>query len=66
MRVLIIAVGSSGDVAPYTGLGVRLRAEGHRVTIATHRLSEDLVRGHGLGLHALPLDTREEMAGRPR
>ncbi|MFI7603196.1 glycosyltransferase [Actinoplanes sp. NPDC049681] len=36
MRVLIVTSGSTGDVAPYTGLGERLRAAGHDVTVATH------------------------------
>jgi sterol 3beta-glucosyltransferase len=62
MRVLIAAVGSRGDVAPFTGLGVRLRAEGHRVTIATHGLFETYVTGCGLGFHRLPVDAREELA----
>lgn len=29
MRVLIIGVGTRGDVAPYTGLGMRLREATH-------------------------------------
>lgn len=33
-RVLIIAVGSRGDVAPLTGVGVALRHAGHDVSIA--------------------------------
>ncbi|MEU4625881.1 glycosyltransferase [Actinoplanes sp. NPDC023801] len=64
MRVLIAAVGSRGDVAPFTGLGVRLQAEGHQVTIATHGLFESYVTGCGLGFHRLPVDTREELAVR--
>ena len=34
--MLIVTSGSTGDVAPYTGLGERLRAAGHDVTLATH------------------------------
>ncbi|GIE32776.1 glycosyl transferase [Actinoplanes italicus] len=64
MRVLIAAVGSRGDVAPFTGLGVRLQDEGHQVTIATHGLFEAYVTGCGLGFHRLPVDTREELAAR--
>jgi sterol 3beta-glucosyltransferase len=64
MRIVIMAVGSRGDVAPYTGLGVRLQAEGHQVTIATHALFEELVRSRGLQFHLLPLDTQEEMTSR--
>ena len=64
MRIVVMAVGSRGDVAPYTGLGVRLQAEGHQVTIATHALFEKLVRDRGLGFHCLPIDTQEEMTSR--
>ena len=64
MRIVVMAVGSRGDVAPYTGLGVRLQAEGHRVTIATHALFEELVRSRGLAFHCLPLDTQEELTSR--
>ena len=64
MRVLVLAIGSRGDVAPYTGLGVRLQQAGHQVTIATHSLFAELVRSRGLGFSALPMDTREEMTAR--
>ncbi|MEV4642717.1 glycosyltransferase [Actinoplanes sp. NPDC049548] len=43
MRVLIVTSGSTGDVAPYTGLGDRLRAAGHEVTLATHEPFRDQV-----------------------
>jgi UDP:flavonoid glycosyltransferase YjiC (YdhE family) len=36
VRILIVTSGSMGDVAPYTGLGARLRAAGHDVTVASH------------------------------
>ncbi|SHN41917.1 UDP:flavonoid glycosyltransferase YjiC, YdhE family [Cryptosporangium aurantiacum] len=54
--MLIVTVGSRGDVAPYTGLAARLRAAGHAVTIATHRPFETLVTGTGCAFHALPGD----------
>lgn len=56
MRVLIATAGSYGDVAPYTGLGTRLRLAGHTVVIATHARSAEMVRRSGLGFHPLPLD----------
>lgn len=62
MRVLIVTAGSWGDVAPYTGLGVRLRDAGHEVTVATHALFADAVTVHGLGFHPLPVDPRAELA----
>ncbi|MFI7386192.1 glycosyltransferase [Streptomyces sp. NPDC049813] len=62
MRVLIVTAGSWGDVAPYTGLGVRLRAAGHDVAVATHARFEEAVTAHGLGFRALPVDPRQELA----
>jgi sterol 3beta-glucosyltransferase len=34
--VAIAAVGSRGDVAPLTGIGVRLQHAGHRVVMAAY------------------------------
>ncbi|WP_338932989.1 glycosyltransferase [Streptomyces netropsis] len=62
MRLLIATGGSRGDVAPYTGLGVRLREAGHEVTIATHDGFADLVRQAGLGFRSLPVDPRAQLA----
>ncbi|GAB7028939.1 glycosyltransferase [Streptomyces sp. NPDC021749] len=56
MRVLIASAGSHGDVAPYTGLGTRLRTAGHEVVVATHERSAALVRRCGLDFLPLPLD----------
>lgn len=58
MRILIAAAGSHGDVAPYTGLGARLRAAGHEVALTTHESFAPLVRGAGLGFRPLPADAR--------
>jgi sterol 3beta-glucosyltransferase len=56
MRILVVAFGSRGDVAPYTGLGARLMAAGHAVTIAAHTSYAGLVEQAGLGFHELPGD----------
>jgi len=56
MRVLIVTSGSTGDVAPYTGLGARLRQAGHEVTLATHEPFRELVE---LPFLALPGDLRQ-------
>ncbi|GAA3399173.1 glycosyltransferase [Cryptosporangium minutisporangium] len=58
MRVLIVTVGSRGDVAPYTGLAARLRAAGHAVAIATHDPFATLVGGTGCEFRPLPGDPR--------
>ncbi|WP_269854737.1 glycosyltransferase [Streptomyces sp. RPT161] len=56
MQILIIATGTMGDVAPYTGLGLRLRQAGHQVAIATHQGFEDLIRSCGLEYRRFPGD----------
>ncbi|MEU2511850.1 glycosyltransferase [Streptomyces syringium] len=56
MKVLITAAGSLGDVAPYTGLGARLRAAGHEVALATHDRFAPLAREAGLEFRRLPAD----------
>ena len=58
MKVLIVAVGSRGDVAPCTGLGQALRAADHSVTIAAYEMFDGLVRDCGLEFRALPGDPR--------
>ncbi|BBX35308.1 sterol 3-beta-glucosyltransferase [Mycolicibacterium mageritense DSM 44476 = CIP 104973] len=49
----IIAIGSHGDVAPLTGLGVRLQHAGHRVTMVAYQMFAELVIGCGLDFRPL-------------
>ncbi|MEU4533969.1 glycosyltransferase [Streptosporangium sp. NPDC023825] len=56
MRVLIIGIGTRGDVAPYTGLGGRLRVAGHEVAIAAHEPYAEMVRACGLEFRPIPGD----------
>jgi UDP:flavonoid glycosyltransferase YjiC (YdhE family) len=62
MRVLITTAGSMGDVAPYTGVGARLRDAGHQVTVAAHESFAGLIAGAGLDLLAMPGDVRAAQA----
>lgn len=62
MRVLIVTAGSRGDVSPYTGLGVRLRAAGHDVALATHASFADMVTDAGLQFRPIPGDLRAMQA----
>jgi UDP:flavonoid glycosyltransferase YjiC (YdhE family) len=57
--VLIVTSGSMGDVAPYTGLGNRLREAGHDVTVATHEPFRAAITATGLGFHPIPGDMRK-------
>ncbi len=64
MRVLIVAVGSRGDVAPFTGLATALNAAGHDTVVAGYEMFASLVTGCGLEFHALPGDPRMLEAAR--
>ena len=48
MRIVIIAIGSRGDVQPYIALGQGLIKAGHTVRLVTHRDFEVFVKSHGL------------------
>lgn len=63
MKILLTAAGSYGDIAPYTGLGARLREAGHTVALATDDSYARLVRAAGLEFRALPADPRREAGG---
>ncbi|QOV91970.1 glycosyltransferase [Humisphaera borealis] len=52
MHILLLPVGSHGDVHPAVGLGLRLQARGHRVTVITNGHFESLVRDAGLAFIA--------------
>lgn len=46
--ILLVAVGTTGDVLPFVALGLGLRRSGHRVTIATHPAHRHHVESAGL------------------
>lgn len=48
MKVLLITLGSAGDVHPFVGIGRALKARGHRVTVATNDYFAPVVREAGL------------------
>lgn len=52
-HVVLIAIGSSGDVHPFIGLGLALQRRGHRVTVATNDHFSPLVARAGLGFASL-------------
>ncbi|MDG4669182.1 glycosyltransferase [Mycobacterium sp. 236(2023)] len=55
-RVVIIAVGSRGDVAPLTGVGVALQQAGHTVSLAAYTPFADMITGCGLAFRELPAE----------
>ena len=48
MKILILTIGSRGDVQPYVALGQGLRQAGHAVTLCTGELFKEMVTTHGL------------------
>jgi rhamnosyltransferase subunit B len=58
LQVILPTIGSSGDVNPVIGLGLALKARGHRITVATNAYFRDQVEDHGLGF--VELGTRAE------
>src|SRR5579859_3198095 len=48
MQVLLIALGSHGDVHPFVGIGLGLRARGHRVKVVAYYNFRALVERAGL------------------
>jgi rhamnosyltransferase subunit B len=60
-RIILITLGSAGDVHPFVALGRGLAARGHRVSLATSASFEETVRGEGLEF--LTLAPRGELEG---
>ncbi|MEU9046205.1 MULTISPECIES: glycosyltransferase [unclassified Kitasatospora] len=60
-RVLLATWGTTGDIAPYTGLALGLRDAGHHVTVATSRRHAPRFADHGLPVHTMPLDRQEAL-----
>jgi UDP:flavonoid glycosyltransferase YjiC (YdhE family) len=58
MHAILATMGTDGDVFPYVGLGAKLRARGHQVTLAAPEPYRGLAADLGLALE--PLVTAEE------
>jgi UDP:flavonoid glycosyltransferase YjiC (YdhE family) len=58
MNILILCLGSHGDVHPFVGLGQALERRGHAVRVASNDYFRDLVRKAGLKF--APMGSREQ------
>jgi hypothetical protein len=58
MTILLLVVGTRGDVQPFTELGLRLKADGHRVRLATHSTFRSYVIEKGLEFYPLAGDPK--------
>jgi len=60
MKATIIAIGSRGDVQPYTALGKGLKDAGYEVCLATHKVFKNFAIDNGLQfMPVLPENPRE-------
>ena len=62
MNVVIMIVGSRGDVQPFIPIGQNLKKIGHRVRIATHANFRDFVTRNGLEFFPIGGDPKKLMA----
>ena len=65
LRIVIVTLGSRGDVQPFLNLGIGLREVGHDVQIATAENFKDLVKEQGLDFIPLRGDIKK-MLSSPR
>ncbi|KAF9885030.1 hypothetical protein FE257_000761 [Aspergillus nanangensis] len=62
LNLVIQVIGSRGDIQPFIALGRELKADGHRVRLATHLAFRELVLDGGLEFFDIGGDPAELMA----
>ncbi|KAL0575377.1 hypothetical protein V5O48_006590 [Marasmius crinis-equi] len=62
MSIVVMIVGSRGDVQPYVALGKRLQQDGHRIRIASHETFRSFVEGQGLEFFNIGGDPKDLMS----
>lgn len=60
--ILLLTLGSRGDVQPFVALGAALTARGHSVTLSTGKGFESLIEAHGLTAAPLSFEPQAAMA----
>ena len=66
MHTALVSIGTDGDIFPYVGLGVALRARGHRVTLVASGHYESLAQAHGFAFETLvSAKENHELFGHP-
>ncbi|KAF4369321.1 hypothetical protein CsatB_029102 [Cannabis sativa] len=58
LQIVMLIVGTRGDVQPFIAIGKRLQEDGHRVRLATHANFEDFVLTAGLEFYPLGGDPK--------
>ncbi|HEY3236483.1 MAG TPA: glycosyltransferase, partial [Polyangiaceae bacterium] len=66
MHAILASVGTDGDVFPFVGLGIRLRARGHRVTLVANEHYQAVAAREGFEFRSLISDREtKELIGNP-
>ncbi|XAR48353.1 Sterol 3-beta-glucosyltransferase [Bertholletia excelsa] len=58
LEIVMLIVGTRGDVQPFVAIGKRLQADGHRVRLATHSNFKEFVLNAGLEFYPLGGDPK--------
>ncbi|KAJ4721477.1 Sterol 3-beta-glucosyltransferase ugt80a2 [Melia azedarach] len=58
LQIVMLIVGTRGDVQPFIAIGKRLQEDGHRVRLATHSNFKEFVMGSGLEFFPLGGDPK--------
>ena len=61
IKVVMLTIGSRGDVQPFVSLALGLMDRGYDVKIVTHKCFEEFVTKHGIDFHPLSCDPKELM-----
>ena len=61
MKLVILAMGSRGDVQPLVGLAIGLQEAGYDVKFASHPNFENMVVDAGLEFFLIPINPAEVM-----
>ncbi|MGD8586342.1 MAG: glycosyltransferase [Chloroflexota bacterium] len=61
MKILIITIGTRGDVQPYLALAQGLQGDGHELWLATDSTFESFVAAAGVGFKPIQADPRKAM-----
>ncbi|XP_016193973.1 sterol 3-beta-glucosyltransferase UGT80A2 isoform X3 [Arachis ipaensis] len=58
LQIVMLIVGTRGDVQPFVAIGKRLQEDGHRVRLASHKNFKDFVLSAGLEFYPLGGDPK--------